>query len=222
MCCPGEKNGDREMKKLLLLLLLSFGFIGSSVTYAQDSDALIDESLAMARQGEFNRAKDLIEEIANNGNSEAQYILSMYYRDPSALNMPEIGEKWLFIAAENDNADAQYHIGWRLAAGWKDDSIENIIQIIYWFEKAAFNGHTNAYANLGVLYENKDRDILAEMEVAANNGNAMAQFNLGWINARGLLRSDGLMQDEKVAKSWFEKAAKLGFNDAIEVLEKNF
>ena len=24
------------------------------------------------------------------------------------------------------------------------------------------------------------------------------------------------------AKSWFEKAAKLGFNDAIEVLEKNF
>ncbi len=60
------------------------------------------------------------------------------------------------------------------------------------------------------------------MEVAANNGNAMAQFNLGWINARGLLSSKGLMQDEKVAKSWFEKAAKLGFNDAIEILEKNF
>jgi hypothetical protein len=205
------------MKKLLIVILLSLGFIGSI-----NAESLIDESLAMAKQGEFNRAKDLIEEIANNGNSEAQYILSMYYRDPSALNIPEIGEKWLFIAAENDNADAQYDIGWRLAAGWKDDSIEDIIQMIYWFEKAGFNGHTDAYANLGVLYENEDRDTLAEMEVAANNGNAMAQFNLGWINARGLLSSKGLMQDEKVAKSWFEKAAKLGFKDAIEILEKNF
>ena len=50
----------------------------------------------------------------------------------------------------------------------------------------------------------------------------MAQFNLGWINARGLVSSEGLMQDMDVAKAWFEKSAKLGFKDAIEVLDKNF
>ena len=211
---------NSSMNNLPLLLLLLLGVMG--LTYAQEPDVLIDESLALARQGEFTQAKDLIENYANTGNSEAQYILSMYYRDPSALNMPEIGEKWLVVAAENDNANAQYEIAWRLAAGWKDDSIEDIVEMIYWFEKAGFNGKTDAYANLGVIYENEDRDTLAEMEVAANNGNAMAQFNLGWINARGLLSSDGLMQDEKVAKSWFEKAAKLGFKNAVEVLENNF
>ena len=45
-------------------------------TLSYDSDAIIDESLVMARQGEFNRAKDLIEEIANNCNSEAQLAKS--------------------------------------------------------------------------------------------------------------------------------------------------
>ena len=61
-----------------------------------------------------------------------------------------------------------------------------------------------------------------EMEIAANNGNAMAQFNLGWINARGLVSSEGLIQDMDVAKAWFEKSAKLGFKDAVEVLQNNF
>ena len=51
---------------------------------------------------------------------------------------------------------------------------------------------------------------------------AMAQFNLGWINVKGLMSSEGLMQDMDVAKAWFEQSAKLGFKDAIEVLEKNF
>ena len=38
------------------------------------------------------------------------------------------------------------------------------------------------------------------MEVAANNGNPIAQYNMGWIYARGLLSRDGLMQDLDIAK----------------------
>ena len=176
----------------------------------------------MARQGEFVRASNLIVDLANNGDSTAQYVLSMYFRDPNALNIPEVGEMWLMRAAENNNAKAQYDLGWRLAAGWKNDTVEDIVEMIYWFERATFNGSEDAYANLATLYENEFRDVLLEMEVAANDGNAMAQFNLGWINARGLVSSDGLMQDMDVAKSWFEKSAKLGFKDAVEVLENNF
>ncbi len=94
--------------------------------------------------------------------------------------------------------------------------------MIYRFERATFNGSEDSYTNLETLYENEYRDVMVEMEVADNNGNAMAQFNLGWINARGLYSSKGLMQDIDVAKDWFEKSANLGFKDAIEVLEKNF
>ena len=204
------------MKRFLLLLVFL-----SQLVFADDS-YLIDDSLAMARQGEFVRASNLIVDLANNGDSTAQYVLSMYFRDPDALNIPEVGEMWLMRAAENNNAKAQYDLGWRLAAGWKNDTVEDIVEMIYWFERATFNGSDDAYANLATLYENENRDVLAEMEVAANDGNAMAQFNLGWINARGLMSSEGLMQDMDVAKAWFEKSAKLGFKDAIEVLDKNF
>jgi len=204
------------MKRFLLLLVFL-----SQLVFADDS-YLIDDSLAMARQGEFVRASNLIVDLANNGDSSAQYVLSMYFRDPNALNIPEVGEMWLMRAAENNNAKAQYDLGWRLAAGWKNDTVEDIVEMIYWFERATFNGSDDAYANLATLYENENRDVLAEMEVAANDGNAMAQFNLGWINARGLMSSEGLMQDMDVAKAWFEKSAKLGFKDAVEVLQNNF
>ena len=206
------------MKKILLIITLLI----ASLSYAEDDSYLIDDSLAMARQGEFVRAADLIMDLANDGNAKAQYVLSMYFRDPNALNIPELGEKLLLQAAENNDARAQYDLGWRLAAGWKNDPVEDIVEMIYWFERAAFNGSGDAYANLATLYDNEFRDVLAEMEVAANNGNAMAQFNLGWINAKGLMSSEGLMQDMDVAKAWFEQSAKLGFKDAIEVLEKNF
>ena len=204
------------MKRFLLLLVFL-----SQLVFADDS-YLIDDSLAMARQGEFVRASNLIVDLANNGDSTAQYVLSMYFRDPNALNIPEVGEMWLMRAAENNNAKAQYDLGWRLAAGWKNDTVEDIVEMIYWFERATFNGSYDAYANLATLYDNQHRNVLLEMEVAANNDNAMAQFNLGWINARGLMSSEGLMQDMDVAKAWFEKSAKLGFKDAIEVLDKNF
>jgi len=204
------------MKRFLLLLVFL-----SQLVFADDS-YLIDDSLAMARQGEFVRASNLIVDLANNGDSTAQYVLSMYFRDPNALNIPEVGEMWLMRAAENNNAKAQYDLGWRLAAGWKNDTVEDIVEMIYWFERATFNGSDDAYANLATLYENENRDVLAEMEVAANDGNAMAQFNLGWINARGLMSSEGLMQDIDVAKAWFEKSAKLGFKDAVVVLQNDF
>ena len=204
------------MKRFLFLLVFL-----SPLVFADDS-YLIDDSLAMARQGEFVRASNLIVDLANNGDSSAQYVLSMYFRDPNALNIPEVGEMWLMRAAENNNAKAQYDLGWRLAAGWKNDTVEDIVEMIYWFERATFNGSDDAYANLATLYDNQHRNVLLEMEIAANNGNAMAQFNLGWINARGLMSSEGLMQDMDVAKSWFEKSAKLGFKDAVVVLQNDF
>ena len=111
------------MKKILILFLILI----ASFSYAEDDSYLIDDSLAMARQGEFVRASQLIVDLANNGDSTAQYVLSMYFRDPDALNIPELGEMWLLRAAENNNPFAQYDLGWRLAAGWKNDSVEDIV-----------------------------------------------------------------------------------------------
>jgi len=185
-------------------------------------DNRIQLSLAQARSGNFEEAKEIIEASAVGGNAEAQYLLSKYYRDPNGLNQPEIGEEWLLKSAKSGHPEAQYDYAWDLTVGWKKAPIEKVNKAIYWFEKAGYNDVVQAYADLSVLYENDERDVLKEIEALANKGDAMAQYNIGWINGRGLLTEDGLKQDEDVAKSWFEKSAELGFEDAIDILKRNY
>ena len=187
-----------------------------------DVDDLVEKSLEQAREGNFEEAKNLIVDLASKGNTDAQYLLSKYYRDSKGLNKPKVGEEWLYKAANNNNASAQYDIAWELSKGWITADVDQLVKIIYWTERAGYNGDTRAYANLASLYDNEHRDALTEMEQAANNGNAIAAFNMGWINARGLLTEDGLMQDLNIAEQWFKKSAKLGFIDADLMLERNY
>ena len=206
--------------KYLITIFCLFAILFSDV---------IDSALELAQQGKFEEAKTAIMPLAILDNPEAQYWLSLFYLDPNALNQPKEGEKWRHKAANNNHSQAQYDIAWSMSAGWLDASIETLAEIIYWYERSGYNGNSNAYANLSVLYNDENtetensRKILNEMEIAANNGNALAQYNMGWIYARGLLKANGeLMQDLDIAKSWFQKSAKLGFEDAIVILDKNF
>ena len=190
--------------------------------YARDKDGLIKKSLEQAGEGNFKEAKELILDLATNGNADAQYILSLYYRDPEGLNQSEIGKEWLYKSARNNNPGAQYDIAWDLSKGWVKADIDTVVKIIYWMERAGYNGDDKAYPNLAILYDKEHRDVLGEMEKTANNGNAMAAYNMGWINARGLLTEDGLMQDDDIAKGWFKKSAKLGFKDAVLMLKRGY
>jgi len=202
------------IKRVLLILTL--------LSFSSNAEDIVNLSLKQARLGNFEQAKELLIASANDGNSEAQYLLSIYYRDPDALNNPEIGKQWLIKAANNNNPDAQYAYAWSLASGWITAPVERLSEIVYWFEKAGYNGSDKAYANLATLYDNDEREVLKEVEELANKGDAMAQYNIGWINGRGLLTKGGLKQDEDVAESWFKKSAKQGFQDAIDVLKRNF
>jgi len=173
-----------------------------------DVDHLVEKSLEQAREGNFEEAKNLIVDLANKGNIDAQYFLSKYYRDSKGLNKPKVGEEWLYKAANNNNASAQYDIAWDLSKGWITADVDQLVKIIYWTERAGYNGDTRAYANLASMYDKEHRDTFVEMEQAANNGNAMAAYNMGWIKARGLLAEEGLMQDLGIAEQWFKKSAR--------------
>ncbi len=199
-------------------LLIGLSLLSANVAFGD----VVDLSLEQARAGNFEKAKEIIIDSAEGGDAESQYLLSKYYQDPNALNQPKVGKEWLLKAAKSDYPEAQYTYAWDLSAGWKTASAERLSKAIYWFEKAGYNGSDRAYANLGALYDNDERDVLKEIEGLANKGDAMAQYNIGWINGRGLLTEDGLKQDEDVAKSWFEKSAEQGFQDAIDILKRNF
>lgn len=212
-------KGDVEeyVNNALLMLDLIDEEVG-----AKDTNNLINKSLKQARKGNFVKAKIIIEQLANNGNSDAQYLLSKYYRDINGLDDFDKGKEWLFKSAQNENADAQYDVAWGLSADWEKSDIDKIIRSIFWYERSGYNGNTKAYSDLGILYDNDKRNIFAEMEEAANDVNQIAQFNLGWINARGLLTQDGLMQDLNDAEQWFRKAAKQDFEEAKLMLSRNF
>ena len=154
-----------------------------------------------------------------NGSADAQYWLA---NTSLELNNLEGYKELLYRAANNNHPQAQYDIALSMSEGWLDASIETLVEIIYWYEKSGHNGNANAYASLSVMYDKENRNVLSEMKEVANDGNAMAQYNMGWIYARGLLTDEGLMQDIDIAKVWFEKSAALGFEDAKIILEKNF
>jgi len=200
-------------KILLLLLVLSFSI---------NAEDIIKLSAEKAQAGNFEQARNLIIDSANSGEPKAQWLLSRFYADPNGFNQPEVAEEWLIKSAMNGYRRAQLVYAWELSKGWKTAPIDRLSKVVYWYEKAGYNGSDVAYSNLSVLYDNDERDVLNEIEELANKGDAMAQFNIGWINGRGLLTDDGLKQDEDVAEYWFKKSAKQGFQDAIDVLKKSF
>ena len=88
--------------KIYIILLLILSLVNADE---------IDSALELAQQGKFEEAKTMIMPLAIQDNPEAQYWLSLFYSDPDALNQPLEGEKWLYKAAHNGNAMAQYRIG---------------------------------------------------------------------------------------------------------------
>ena len=60
--------------------------------------------------------------------------------------------------------------------------------------------------------------MLEAFKVAAEKGDAIAQFNLGLSYYHG----KGVLQDYAQAVYWYRKAAEQGHPDAKEILEKDF
>jgi TPR repeat protein len=117
-------------------------------------------------------------------------------------------------AAEEGNADAQYHLGLMYANGRgvpRDDKIA-----VLWYGKAAEQGEAQAQFNLGWMYANgrrvaKDEKIAVLWYTkAAEQGYARAQYNLGVRYANG----QGVEKDENTALLWYGKAAVQGDSDA--------
>ncbi|RJX32879.1 MAG: hypothetical protein C4525_09730, partial [Desulfarculus sp.] len=85
-------------------------------------------------------------------------------------------------------------------------------QALYWFRKAAEQGHADAQFNLGILYYHgrgvpRDyKQALYWSRKAAEQGHADAQFDLGLMYSKGI----GAPQDYKQAAHWWRKAAEQG------------
>ena len=144
----------------------------------------------------------------------------------------------LIMNAHNGNAEAQYQLAQCYETGKGYGISENQEEAIYWYRKAAGQGHAEAQFKLATIHENgtgveedpkeavkwyrlaaenghavaKEKLPAAELIMKANDGDVEAQYKLAQCCETGDFI--GIPKDQKEAEKWYEKAAKAGYMEA--------
>ena len=163
-----------------------------------------DESFPLAERDE---AAEQLEQLAEDGDAYAQYIIGTAYRDGGLL-IPDTAkaQKLLERAAEQGLDAAQYALGKLYLSD--DADVHDPAKGIYWLKRSADNGNDHAAYRLGKEYlsgENVSKDTSAAAEYlrqAADNDSAYAQYLLGKLYLTG----EGVQQATDTAYQWFTKA----------------
>ena len=156
---------------------------------------------------ERDKAAEQLEQLAEDDDAYAQYIIGTAYRDGGLLIPDTVkAQKLLECAAEQDLDVAQYALGKLYLSD--DADIHDPAKGIYWLKRSADNGNDYAAYRLGKEYlsgKNVSKDTSAAAEYlrqAANDGNAYAQYLLGKLTLMG----EGVPKDPDTAYEWFVAA----------------
>ena len=163
-----------------------------------------DESFPLAERDE---AAEQLEQLAEDGDAYAQYIIGTAYRDGGLL-IPDTAkaQKLLERAAEQGLDAAQYALGKLYLSD--DADVHDPTKGIYWLKRSADNGNDFAAYRLGREYLSgkitiKDSETaVSYLRQAADNGNAYAQYLLGKLTLMG----EGVPKDPDAAYEWFAAA----------------
>ena len=156
---------------------------------------------------ERDEAADQLEQLAEDGDAYAQYIIGTAYRDGGLL-IPNTAkaQKLLERAAEQDLDVAQYALGKLYLSD--DADVRDPAKGIYWLKRSADNGNDYAAYRLGKEYlsgKNAQKDAATAAEYlrqAADNGSTYAQYLLGKLALMG----EGVPKDMGAAYEWFAAA----------------
>jgi len=170
---------------------------------------------------ERDEAAEQLEQLAEDGDAYAQYIIGTAYRDGGLL-IPDTAkaQKLLERAAEQDLDAAQYALGKLYLSD--DADVHDPAKGIYWLKRSADNGNDYAAYRLGKEYlsgKNTIKDAetaVSYLRQAANNRNAYAQYLLGKLYLMG----EGIPKDKKAAQYWFSVAEQNGHEYAGYFLDR--
>ena len=156
---------------------------------------------------ERDEAAEQLEQLAEDGDAYAQYVIGTAYRDGGLLIPDTVkAQKLLERAADQDLDAAQYALGKLYLSD--DADVHDPTKGIYWLKRSADNGNDYAAYRLGKEYlsgknVSKDTSTAAEyLRQTANNGNAYAQYLLGKLTLMG----EGIPKDMDAAYEWFAAA----------------
>jgi TPR repeat protein len=156
---------------------------------------------------ERDEAAEQLEQLADTGNANAQYIIGTAYRDGGLLIPDTVkAQKLLERASEQDLDAAQYALGKLYLSD--DADVHDPAKGIYWLKRSADNGNDYAAYRLGKEYlsgKNTIKDAetaVSYLRQAADNGSAYAQYLLGKLTLMG----EGVPKDMDAAYEWFAAA----------------
>jgi hypothetical protein len=193
---------------------------------AEQGNALAQYKLGQLYSGGRDVPGDEVLELkwlqlaANQGHKLAQYDLGRFYRQRQK-NAEAL--KWLRSSALLGNIEAQEFLGrWFLS---NDGVARDVSEAIKWLTLAALQGSTSAQSQIdleraepglerGLLFFQNARfeSAVEELSPFAKQGNARAQYALGWMYTYG----DGLTvkPDMVLALKWIKLAANQNYPDA--------
>lgn len=117
----------------------------------------------------------------------------------------------LQIQARQGDTLAQYNLGFYYDSGGGGLS-QNYVRAVYWYRKAAEQGHASAQNNLGVCYVRGNgvpqsfTEAVKWYKLSANQGNDVAQSNLGNCYYNGY----GIPQSYTEAVKWYKLSVAQG------------
>ena len=170
----------------------------------------------------FRLCCDDITAVRNNSSIEYGLYkgLNFYYGQHGAVKNYAEAIKYFRDAANNGNANAQYHLGRMYVNGCGVEKDE--MEAAKWFRKAAEQGDESAQCYIGWMYGAGRGVAKDEVEAvkwyrkAAERGHAHSQYNLGWMYENGR----GVTKDNAEAVKWYRKSADQGDKDATKALER--
>jgi len=165
---------------------------------------------------DLDRARVLMQEVAEAGDAEAQYSLSLLFKDEMGAVIADLNQSthWLRLAAKEGYADAQFNLGLQYLNG--DGVKRNNTLAFQWFSRSAKQGVAGAQFNLALMYEKGEgtgvdnKQAIKWYQSAAKRGSVNAMQNLG---IKYLLGEYVVLNEEK-AISFLTQAAELGQRNA--------
>lgn len=163
------------------------------------------------RAGEFERARGLLQPLAEQGNAGAQaQIGNMYMLGNGVPKDVAIAMTWFKRAAAQGNPTAQAQIGGMYERG--DGVRKNFDEAAKWYKLSADGDFANGQALLARCYllgwggERDDVEAARLFRVVAEKGFPYGQYNLASLLAKGR----GVERDVVEADMWFRLAGRSG------------
>ncbi|MCX5797683.1 MAG: caspase family protein [Elusimicrobia bacterium] len=177
--------------------------------------ALADAKAAYGA-GDYAKALQLYQPLADQGDSEAQFQVGVLYEQGLGVDKDAIAaRRWYDKAAVQGHPGAMMWIGHTYAEG--DGVGQDYAEAMDWYRKAAEKKYPPAWTAIGGLYVDgkgvkKDlKESVRWYRKAAEAGDATGMVDLGIAYREG----DGVPNDFRQAVKWSRKAADLGFVPAM-------